>query len=435
MVTLKHTLDRFTEAASNTVRWRMDSLGFFIEAVARGPVVEVPMALARESVFVVSDPDAVATVLNHPDRFTKDTRGQRLLRVVLGVGLLTSEGKTWRARRRIAQPAFRRPKLELYAAQMQRCTERAVATMVAQKRLDLHEAMMRLTLDIAATTLFSDDFDDRAEVVGEALEELLSSFLRLLGNPLPHPERLPTPAGRAYRRAVASLDDVVADLIARRRAKGTDGDDLLHLWLHSGLDDDAVRDEVVTMLLAAHETTANALTATLAELSWHPAIRRRVVAEVAGLDSGIPGRDQAPLLEAVIKEGLRLHPPAWINARAAAGPEILGGVEIPEGSLVLIPIHAMHHDPRVWDNPEGFDPERWDGRPTGVWMPFGAGPRKCIGSHFAMLELRIALATLLRRATVDLEPGVQLVPDPSVTLRPRDPVWVRVDRPTSSRAE
>lgn len=409
-------LDRMVTATNNLVRWKHDPLRFFQETLDLGPVARVPMALAREAVFVVNDPDRVTEVLNTPDVFSKDTRGQELLRVVLGVGLLTSEGTTWKRRRRLAQPAFRRPKLGLYAEQMARVTEERLSRL--PDRVDIRSATMLLTLDIATVTLFGDRFDAEGEVVSEAMEQLMASYMRLLPNPLPHPERLPIPAARSYQHAIEALNTVVDGLVRRRRQQRTDGDDLLHLWLASDLPDEAVRDEVITMLLAAHETTANALAFTLALLSWHPDVRRRLQA----------APDDDDLLDAVIKESLRLYPPAWITARAATTDTVLGGEAVPAGSLLVVPIRSLQRDPRGWKNPQGFDPDRWADGPTGVWMPFGAGQRKCIGSHFAMLELRIVLRQMLNAVELDLEPAVQLTLDPAVTLRPAEPLWASVVR-------
>lgn len=408
-------LDRMVTATNNLMRWRHDPLRFFQECLELGPIARVPMALAREAVFVVHDADLVREVLNEPDRFTKDTRGQELLRVVLGVGLLTSQGKTWKRRRRLAHPAFRRPKLSVYAAQMETVTQELIDRL--PDRVDLREAMMHLTLDIATLTLFGDRFDTEAAVVSEAMEQLLGAYMRLLPNPLPHAERLPLPASRSYHQAIQELNQVVDGLIQRRRAQQTDGDDLLHLWMASDLSDEAVRDEVITMLLAAHETTANALSFTLVLLSRHPDIRRRVRDEESG-----------DLLDAVIKESLRLYPPAWITARAAACDTELGGLPVPAGSLIVVPIRALQRDPAGWANPQGFDPDRWTDGATGIWMPFGAGQRKCIGSHFAMMELRIVLRRLLQSVDLNLEPAVRLTLEPSVTLRPAEPLWARVHR-------
>lgn len=408
-------IDRMVTATNNLRRWKHDPLRFFQECLELGPVARIPMALAREAVFVVNDPDLVREVLNSPERFTKDTRGQELLRMVLGVGLLTSEGETWRHRRRLAQPAFRRPKLSVYAAQMEQVTDELIASL--PERLDLRATTMRLTLDIATLTLFGDRFDTEAAVVSDAMEQLLVAYMRLLPNPLPHAERLPLPASRSYQQAIEELNTVVDALIRRRRMHQTDGDDLLHLWMASDLDDEAVRDEVITMLLAAHETTANALAFTLALLSRHPDVRRRV-----------QQAEDDTLLEAVIQESLRLYPPAWITARAAAAATELGGVPVPSRSLIVVPIGALQRDAAGWRNPQGFDPDRWADGPTGVWMPFGAGQRKCIGSHFATMELRIVLRRLLDAVDLDLEPGVRLTLDPSVTLRPAEPLWARVHR-------
>jgi len=421
---LHSAIQRFESAGASLANlWeaRTDPLALFLRATAQGDLT--PLDVGPFDLLVTADAGLAEQILQQPQVFTKDTRGQRVLRGVLGNGLVTAQGPVWRERRRIAQPAFRRPKLAVYAQSMVE-----EATTLAQRWagrdgevVDVGHEMMQLTLKIATRCLFDDDLHGEAEAVDQALQSILAAYLRMVTQPFAHPERLPVGPAVAYRRSVRELDAVVSRLIERRRSAGSDGDDLLHLWLHSGLDDDAIRDEVVTMLLAAHETTANALTWTWTLLSRHPQALRKLVAEV---NEG----DDRTWTDAVIRESLRIYPPVWTLARHATTDAILDGHAIPAGSNLTICIYAMHHDARYWPHPEGFDPDRWLSKSTssGPWMPFGAGQRKCIGSHFALLEARIVLATLVQHVDLELLPGQSLAMSPSITLRPELPIHMRV---------
>ncbi len=442
---------------------RQDPLRFFLDARDDNPIVPIELGPFRTT--VVYDPKTVQHVLMHPEQFDKSTRAQRVMRHLLGDGLLTSQGDLWKSRRRMAQTAFRRPKLSVYARIMHTVSaELAARWRVTRTPVDLNRSMMELTLDIAARCLFDDDLDGEADALDHALCNVLDSFHRMVTQPIHRPELLPVGPAATYRRAIGELDELVHRLIARRRARQMDtrrkrlsgasretpaqGDDLLHLWLHSGLDDEAIRNEVVTMLLAAHETTANALAWTWTLLSRNPASLRRLREELAPLDSeealidASLKRDAMPWTDAVFHETMRLYPPAWMTGRGAVGDQVLQAdghapITVPAGTPVMMPIHAMHRDPAVWVHPEGFDPDRWlrppdQGGVAGLrfpdlpYMPFGAGQRKCIGSHFALLEARIAIGTLARQLDVVLESGQELGQAPRVTLRPDGPVWARI---------
>jgi cytochrome P450 len=282
---------------------RNDPLAFFLAARSDNPIV--PLELGPFRTTAVYDPTVAQHVLMHPEHFDKSTRAQRMIRALLGDGLLTSEGELWKSRRRLAQGAFRRPKLSVYATAMSDVSL-GLAERWAQvdHPVDLNRTMMELTLEIAARCLFEDDLDGEADALDEALCSVLDSFHRMVTQPLARPEVLPIGPAATYRRAIAALDAIVLRLIERRRARGTGGDDLLHLWLHSGLDDEAIRNEVVTMLLAAHETTANALTWTWVLLSKNPASLRRLRDELEPLDSP----------EAVVEASLKRNGMPWTDA-------------------------------------------------------------------------------------------------------------------------
>ncbi|MBX2798654.1 MAG: cytochrome P450 [Myxococcales bacterium] len=429
---------------------RRDPLGTLMQAQSFGPVV--PLQLEPFDVVAIFDAGVAHHVLHDPDAYTKGTRVQRVMRTLLGNGLLTAQGAEWRARRRLAQPAFRKPRLAAYTQIMHDVSRQfADRWRATTDPLDLNREMMRLALQIASRCLFDDQLEGQAEDLDQAMGRILASFQRMVTQPVARPEAIPFGPAATYRRAISEIDAIVADLVARRRARGSDGDDLLHLWLHSDLDDEAIRDEVVTMLLAAHETTANALTWAWLHLLRYPDALRAIrdeVAELGGPEGVLelsPRAGALPWTDAVVAETLRLYPPAWATGRscAAAGelhPEGHSSVPVRQGTVLLMCFYAMHRSPRAWTHPEGFDPGRWLRAPSsgGVkgltlpelpYVPFGTGQRKCIGSHFATLEARIALATLASSVDLALEPAQQISTAPAITLRPDGPVWARVSDP------
>ena len=422
-------------------RFRDDALGLFLDGMKLGGVVRI--RVAGRSILALYDPEHVHHVLgSHASNYSKRTRGYKALRALLGQGLLTAEGEVWKRERRIAQPAFHPARMVGFASTMARATAdlalRWEAAAQQGQPLDLAEEMGRLTLRIAGETLFSLDISKETDVVGPALATVLGGFIRGVLNPLA--AALPLPSTLRHRAAIRTLDGVVRDIIARRRAEGGQHADLLGMLMAArdeetgaAMSDEQLRDEVLTMLLAGHETTANALAWTLYQLSQHPEVARRVEAEVdalAPLDGLLlPRPGSLPYLDRVIRESLRLHPPAWVASRMALEDDEIGGYPIPAGTFVYVSQYAIHRNPDLWSDPDAFDPDRFlperavcpDGRPRPrfAWFPFGAGPRKCIGETFAMMELQIVLAELIRHYQFELAPGAKVVPEPTVTLRPR----------------
>jgi cytochrome P450 len=262
-----------------------------------------------------------------------------------------------------------------------------------------------------------------------------------MNSPLPLPDWVPTPGNLRLRRAVRRLDTVIAGLLAETRRAGPDADHLMALLMHARADDDDrlsardLRDEAVTFLLAGHETTALLLAWTFALLSRHHDVRDRLEAELDDVLGGrAPTAADVGRLEVtgrVLKESLRLYPPAYAFARQATQRVEIGGVAVKKGTTVVVSPWVTHRDPRLFDQPEVFDPDRWLGDlerrlPRCAYFPFGGGPHQCIGAHFAMLEATLVLATIAQRYRLDLEPGVELVPEPLITLRPRYALWVAV---------
>jgi cytochrome P450 len=421
-----------------------DPLRFLAEAAELGDVVRFRVGPYR--VFLLRHPDAIQHVLvDNSKSYDKRTRGYDALRSLLGNGLLTSEGEMWRRQRRIAQPAFHRQRVAEFARVMVELTQdmlgRWLDVAALGRTIDMTHEMTALTLRIVARTLLSAEVRDHAEEVGRAVtlfsryaDEAVSSVL---------PLGFPTPLRLRTREATRKLDALIHAMIDERRKDGRERGDLLDMLMHARdgetgerMTDRQLRDEVMTIFLAGHETTANALAWTFYLLSLHPGVERRVRAELdAVLGGRAPEFDDLPkltTLTAVIKESMRLYPPAWMIERRAAADDVVGGYRIPAGSVVLMSPYITHRHPGLWPNPEGFDPDRFvpeaeRARPRYAYFPFGGGPRLCIGQPFAMLEGVLVLATILQRYRLSLVPGHPVVPDPLVTLRPRGGILMRVE--------
>ena len=407
---------------------------------AYGDVVRMKFGPYRY--FLMNDVDAVRHVLvDNAKNYTK-SRNYDGLRLILGEGLVTSEGEFWRRQRRLAQPAFHRERLAGFASTMADDTKTMLgrwATLPA-KPIDLHAEMMALTLRIVARTLFSTVVGTEATKIGEALEVVLhyaNDYAEAVVKP---PQWLPTLARRRFNRSVQTLDDLVFRIIdERRKSKSAQTShsphDLLAMLMeamddttHTGMTDRQLRDEVMTLVMAGHETTAKALTWTFYLLSKDPEIERRLYAEVSRvLGDRIPTIDDLPKLKytsMVIQESMRLFPPVWAFERQAIEDDVVAGYAVPARTIIAISPYALHRSPKHWENPEGFDPDRFapelaDSRPKYAYMPFGGGARQCIGNGFAMMEAQIILAMVVQRHRLELVPGKPIETDPVITLRPK----------------
>jgi cytochrome P450 len=365
--------------------------------------------------------------------------------MLLGDGLLTSEGEFYLRQRRLAQPAFHRQRVAAYGATMAAYAASRRDRWHAGETLDAHREMMALTLAIVGKTLFDADVEHEAAEIGAALATTFESFN--FGFFLPFSElldRLPLPATLRFRKARARLDATIYRLIEERRRSATDHGDLLSMLLLAQdtegdggrMTDLQLRDEAMTLFLAGHETTANALTWTWYLLSQHPDVEARLHAEIdSALGERLPSADDLgalPYTRMVLAESMRLYPPAWIVGRRAIGPFEANGYTIPARSIVLMCQYTMHRDARWFPDPERFDPERFlpehqAERPKFAYFPFGGGPRVCIGEQFAWMEGVIALATIAQRWQLRLAPGHPVALQPIITLRPKHGMRMTVE--------
>lgn len=394
-------------------------------------------------ILLASHPDYVESVLVTNARIFRKGPALRRNSVLLGSGLLTSEGEQWRRQRRLIQPAFGRERVTAYGEVMSAYAQRAVAGWADGETRDIHAEMMRLTLAIVAKTLFDADVESDSQRVGKALEAALESFNRHSTGIFTIPIWIPTRSNLQLRRARLDLDSVIFRFINARRRDSEDRGDVLSILL--GARDESgqpmpmkqLRDEVMTLFLAGHETTAIALSWTFYLLSQNPEVESRLVSELESVLDGKPPTpadlSRLPYLEATVDESLRIYPPAWVVARQSTAPFELGGYQFPEGTIVMTSQWVSHRDPRYFHEPEAFRPERWlEGLarqiPKYAYYPFGGGPRMCIGHSFARMEAALLLATVVQRYHLELAPGQAVVPQPSITLRPRHGIRMVVRR-------
>ena len=444
----------------NLADFRSGRLNFLTRCAREyGDIVSLRFGPRR--ILLVSHPDLIETVLVTQSRCFIKHFALRLNPLVLGNGLLTSEGDFWLRQRRLIQPAFQRSRLAGFAETMVAYTQRLLAGWKPGETRDIVPEMMRLTMEIAAKTLFDADVAELARDVGAALQTLQENFIHRFNSIYPPPLWLPTRTNRRLKGAIARLNEIIYGMIRARRAAGEDRGDLLSLLLHArdevdrtGMNDRQLRDEAMTLFLAGHETTALTLSWAWHLLATHPDAGARLAAEVDDILDGRPATvDHLPRLrytEAVALEAMRLYPPAYVIGREAIADCEVGGYRVRRGTTVLMSQWVVHRDPRFFDGPDDFRPERWSGASTDrggdghssplspvlggeglgargltpeipkyAYFPFGGGPRVCIGNTFAMMELVLVLATIAQQYRFTQRPGHEVVPWPTFTLRPQ----------------
>lgn len=390
-------------------------------------------------VYFVRHPDLVREVLITQRASFTMTSLRAKINAVVGEGLFTSRGELHARQRRLMLPVFRKSRIEAYAGQMAELSRRARDQWQSGAIVDIADEMMKLTMLIAAQALFEQDIGSDTQAVSHNIDVVLEFFTRLSSPFLKLSLALPLPSSRRFKKAVRDLDTVIYRMIERRRDTAGSGKDLLSLLMQARDDQTNVqmtekqlRDEVLTLLIAGHETTANVLAWIFYLLAKHPDAEQRLHDEaraVLGGRAAFTAADIERLARArrVMQEGLRLYPPGWFIGREAQTDVKLGGYTVPRGAVVMMSQYVTHRDARFFEEPERFKPERWEGDledrlPRGAYFPFSAGDRHCIGEGFAWQEALLILATLAERWKFELVPGQNIRPRPSVTLRPDGPI-------------
>ncbi|HEY7391399.1 MAG TPA: cytochrome P450 [Bryobacteraceae bacterium] len=398
-------------------------------------------------VFQLNRPELVRQVLvEQAEKFVKPGLVKRAFRPFAGAGLFTSDGALWRRQRKLMQPAFQHRQLATYAGVMTEHAERVMNSFVDGEIRDIRAEMTKLTLGIVVRSLFGADITREASEISPLMVSILDATNQRLNTILRIPSWVPTLRNLREKRAVNKLEAVLQVLIRTRRVSSENRDDLLSVLLRatdgeSGaqMSDQQLRDELMTLFLAGHETTASALTWTWYLVAQHPEVETRLAGELqrvlAGRTPSVDDLAKLPYTEMVLREAIRLYPPAPGVAREPIEDVSIGGYDVPKGSIVTINMYALHHDGRFFDDPERYDPDRfapgWEERiPRYAYLPFGSGPRVCIGNGFAMMEARLILASMAQRYRLSLESGEPVRPVQLVTIRPAGPVRMRISRRT-----
>lgn len=425
----------------NLLAFRRDVLGLLLDSRRDfGDVVR--FHLGPMVIHLAAHPDHVKHVLvTNQHNYNKDTRSSSKIVGITGAGLLTSNGDAWLRQRRLMQPVFNAQRLLAYTDLIGTATDRMLDGWQARAAdgapIDVASEMTRLTCTIIARVLLGADLSADIDEVERSTTIVMEHTWRRLERIVDPPLWLPTPGNLRFRAAKRRLDEIVYRLIAERRS-GPPKNDLLALLLKArddgadgtggGMSEEQLHNETITLLLAGHETTANALSWTFYLLSQHPRMRQDVVDEVNGLlGQRSVAADDLPCLELVTRvfqEAMRLYPPIWVMERRVLQDDLIGGYHIPAGSSLEISPFVTHRHPEFWDNPESFDPERFTHERTAsrhpyAYLPFGGGQRLCIGSHLAMLEARVILSRVLQRFRLEVVPGSVVAPMPGITLRLR----------------
>lgn len=405
-----------------------------------GAVVRFPFSPAGAPLYILSSPDGVKHVLQDNHRNYKKAMTYDFLKPVVGHGLLTSEGDLWLRQRRLVAPIFHRRQIQTYVQTMIETTGSLLDEWERRREpFDVAAEMSQLTLSIAGKLLFNRDIGEESSWIGENMTLLFRDVNRRLQNPLAMPRQVPTPQNRRVKKAIDQLEDLVFGLIDERTGREDEYEDLLSMFMQARdeetgekMSKEQIRDELMTFIIAGHETTSNHLSWTLYLLSQHPDVRRRLEAEIdENVGGDLPTLEEVrelELLEKVMDESLRIYPPAWTIEREPIEDDEFDGYLIEAGSIVVVGPYFVHHNANVWPNPEGFDPERERPDHRYAHFPFGGGPRMCVGADFAILETKLILAAIVKRFRLDVVPCQFVEAEGTVTLYPREGIEMTLAR-------
>lgn len=396
-------------------------------------------------IYFIHHPDHIHEVLvGQNEKFGKGDLAKRPLKRLLGNGLFTNDGESWKRQRKLAQPAFHHHRIAAYADVMVDYTLRAVDKWEDGDSHEVLNDMAALTLNIVAKTLFDADMQENASTFTQKLEIVVDAVTNKFNAVIPIPDFIPTPGNQREKREIDALDSIMGSIIAEHRESGEDRGDLLSMLMLArdeetgeGMSDKQLRDECMTLLVAGHETTANAMAWVWYLLAKHPEAEARLHEEV---DTALGGRPATvndlpnlPYTDMILKETLRMYPPAPFFTREVFQDVTIGGYPLKKGSTVIISPYVVGHDPRWYPEPDRFLPERWANDfektiPRYAYLPFGGGPRICIGNNFAQMEARLVMATVAQRWRFLLAPGQEVRPGSMLTLRPKDALPMQVAR-------
>ncbi|MGH7693384.1 MAG: cytochrome P450 [Gemmatimonadaceae bacterium] len=422
---------------------RRDTIGVLTRVHREyGDVAKIPLGV--HSLYLLAHPDHARDVLVTHQRNFKKGRALEQARLLLGNGLLTSEGDVHLRQRRLIQPAFHKQRIAGYGATMVRYAQRRAASWHDGATLDIHAEMMGLTMAIVGKTLFDADVEAESPELGEALTASLAAFRAMFFFPFGELlEKIPLPMTRRFLAGRKRLEETIYRIIGERRASGVDTGDLLSMLLAArdeegdgrGMSDIQIRDEAMTLFLAGYETTANALSWTFYLLAQHPEVESRMHDEVDALaddELGAESMQHLPYTRMVLSESMRLYPPAYAIGRRALGDYAVGEFHVPANSIVILSPYITQRDARWFSEPERFEPDRWlpervAERPRFSYFPFGAGPRICIGEPFAWMEGVLLLAAISRRWRLRLASNQPVQPQALITLRPKGGIPMRTE--------
>ena len=391
--------------------------------------------LGTTAIYMLSSPEYIERVLVTQNSKYQKSRFTQRRKSLFGNGLIFSEGDFWLRQRRLMQPAFHQKRVASYGQAMIQLSQKMAEGWQDSETLNIHESMMQLSLEIVLKTLFDTESAGDAEKIGQVLDILIDQVSAAAVRPIQFPDWLPTPGNQRYNAALSQLDAIIQQIISDHRRRETDNGDLLSTLLHvqdedgSRMTDKQLRDEVVNLYIAGHETVALTLAYTWRLLAENPAVEAKLHDELervlAGRTPTMEDLANLPYTEQIITESMRLYPPVWGVFRDCKVADEIGGYPIAPGTVVLLSPWVVHHDAQYYTEPETFQPERWDKTskqpiPRYAYFPFGGGQRLCVGNIFAMVEARLVFATLAQRWSFSLPAGSSLELIPSITIRPKN---------------